>query len=49
MSSALASPSVGGAEIAIPTASSEISMDIHFFNNNYAIPLIKFSFFAKTT
>jgi len=38
----LASPSVGGAEIAMPTASSEISMDIHFFSNNYAIPLMKF-------
>jgi len=41
-SSALASPSVGGAEIAMPTASSEISMDSRFFNNNYAISSIRF-------
>lgn len=42
-SSALASPSVGGAEIAMPTASSEISMDIrlHFVNN------IPFFFFTQ--
>lgn len=47
-SSALASPSVGGAEIAMPTASLEISMDSRFFNNNYAISSIRFfSFFYR--
>lgn len=44
----MASPSVGGAEIAMPIASSEISMDIRFFNNSYAIPPMKFFPFLFT-
>lgn len=47
-SSAFASPSIGGAEIAMPTASSEMSMNIylHLFNNHDSIKE-NFSFFTK--
>lgn len=48
-SSAFASPSIGGAEIAMPTASSEISMNIylHLFNNYDFIKGNIFLFFYK--